>query len=92
VQHPTRTQAALDDRPRRLLGLPRPPLVLQPAALALSALPAAAVPDAGEPVPAEQPLVRWGWADGEGPAYPGQRFGTGEPLELRGPVLEFVDR
>ena len=61
-----------------------------PAALALTALPAAATPFPGEPLP-ERPAVVWGWPDGQGPAYPGQRFGVGLPAELRGPVLEFLD-
>lgn len=75
-------------RSARLLAV----LAAVPATLVLTALPAAAVPDAGEPVPVEQPLVRWGWAAGDGPAYPGQRFGIGLAPADRGPVLEFLDR
>lgn len=64
-------------------------LAAVPAALALGALPATAVPIPGDPVP--EPPVVWGWPDGEGPDYPGQR-GASLPPQFRGPVLEFLDR
>jgi hypothetical protein len=63
-----------------------------PLALTVSALPAAAVPDEGEPPTSTAAIVPWGWPSGDGPAYPGQRFGRYLPPELRGNVLEFMDR
>lgn len=65
---------------------------LVPAALALSAGPAHAIPWPGDPVPDDRPAVAWGWAGGaDGPRWFAQRFGINLPPHLRGPVLEFMD-
>lgn len=84
----TRTPAS-PHRAARLLVL----IALTPAAAALSVSPAQASPWAGDRVPAAEVSVVWGWPGGaDGPAYPGQRFGANLPAQLRGPVLEFLDR
>ena len=75
-------------RPVRIASV----LTAIPVALTLGAMPAAGAPFSGEPTGTGTPAVVWGWPDGEGPAYPGQRFGVGLPAELRGPVLEFGHR
>jgi hypothetical protein len=62
-------------------------------AVGVGAGPAAAAPEEGVPtVPAECPgPVQWGWPNGEGQAYPGQRFGVFLAPQCRGPVLEGLD-
>jgi hypothetical protein len=64
-----------------------------PAAVALSVFPASASPWPGDPVPPTADAVVWGWPGGaDGPAYVGQRFGANLPPQLRGHVLELLDR
>ena len=55
-------------------------------------VPAAARPEEGvAPPPTDCSHVEWGWPNGDGPAYPGQRFGVLLPPQCRGPVLEGLD-
>ena len=60
--------------------------------VAVGVTPAAAAPEEGVPTaPADCSHVVWGWPNGEGPAYFGQRFGVFLPPQCRGPVLEGLD-
>jgi hypothetical protein len=59
-----------------------------PTALALSVLPAQALPTEGDRVAAGDPC----WRNDEGrPAFYGQRYGCGLAPEDRGPVMEFLE-
>jgi hypothetical protein len=78
--------SATSRRPVRRAARALAVLAAVPAALALSALPAGAVPTEGDPTVVVDPC----WRNGAGePAYPGQRYGCDLPAELRGPVQEF---
>jgi hypothetical protein len=54
--------------------------------------PAAASPEeGGAPAPTDCSHVEWGWQNGNGPAYFGQRFGIDLPPQCRGRILEGLD-
>jgi hypothetical protein len=63
-------------------------LAAVPAALALTVLPASALPTEGDPVTSGDAC--WRTADGR-PAFPGHRYGCFLAPEDRGPVLEFLE-